>query len=111
MSKLIVAGAAFAASLLVHAVAFSRDADYYSLIDEAMARMHRDMHVSPSGDVDRDFARMMVPHHQGAVDMAILELRFGREPRLRRLAQEIIITQQQEIRLMRSILEEGKGGK
>jgi uncharacterized protein (DUF305 family) len=107
MSKLILAGAAFAATLLAHTVAFSRDDDYYAQLDEAMARMHRDMHVRPSGDVDRDFARMMVPHHQGAIDMALLELRFGREPRLRRLAQEIIITQQQEIRLMTSILEEG----
>jgi hypothetical protein len=44
---------------------------------------------------------MMVPHHQGAVDMAIAELRYGRNEQLRRLAQEIIVTQQQEIAAMR----------
>jgi uncharacterized protein (DUF305 family) len=53
-----------------------------------------------SGDVDRDFARMMIPHHQGAIDMAIAELRYGKDERLRRLAQEIIVDQQQEIAVM-----------
>src|SRR5262245_5236567 len=84
--------------------AFSAGDGFYSLIDEAMQRMHAGMHISPSGDVDRDFAGMMIPHHQGAIDMAVLELRFGRDQRLRRLAQEIIVTQGQEIRLMQSIL-------
>jgi uncharacterized protein (DUF305 family) len=64
------------------------------------------MHVSASGDVDRDFARMMVPHHQGAIDMAVAELRFGKDERLRRLAQAIIVEQGQEITLMQSILGE-----
>jgi uncharacterized protein (DUF305 family) len=78
---------------------------FYPLMDAAMARMHAEMHVAPSGNPDRDFARMMVPHHQGAIDMAILELRFGKDERLRRLAQGIIIEQGQEIELMRSILQ------
>jgi uncharacterized protein (DUF305 family) len=80
--------------------------DFYSLMHEAMERMHTAMHVSPSGDVDRDFARMMVPHHQGAIDMAVAELRFGKDERLRRLAQAIIVEQGQEITLMQSILGE-----
>jgi uncharacterized protein (DUF305 family) len=80
--------------------------NFYSLMDEAMGRMHAAMHVSPSGDVDRDFARMMVPHHQGAIDMAVAELRFGKDDRLRRLAQAIIVEQGQEITLMQSILGE-----
>jgi hypothetical protein len=54
----------------------------------------------PTGDVDADFVAMMVPHHQGAIDMALAVLRHGRNPQIRRLAQEIIVTQQQEIAVM-----------
>ena len=60
-----------------------------------------DMAVKPTGDVDRDFVAMMVPHHQGAIDMAQAVLRYGRNEQLRRLAQEIVVTQQQEIAAMR----------
>jgi uncharacterized protein (DUF305 family) len=67
---------------------------------QAMERMHRDMSIGPSGDPDRDFAAMMIPHHQGAVDMAKVELQFGKNPVLRRLAQGIIVEQLQEIELM-----------
>jgi uncharacterized protein (DUF305 family) len=67
----------------------------------AMDRMMRDMMVAPSGDADRDFAAMMIPHHQGAVDMAMAELRYGHNEQLRRIAQEIIVEQQQEITAMR----------
>jgi len=59
------------------------------------------MTVTPTGDVDSDFVAMMVPHHQGAIDMAVAVLRHGRNPQIRRLAQEIIVTQQQEITAMR----------
>jgi len=69
-----------------------------------MARMDRDMMAPASGDADRDFASMMVPHHQGAVEMAEAELRFGRDPVLRRLAQGIIVEQRQEIAVMRQAL-------
>ena len=67
----------------------------------AMDRMMADMNAKPTGDVDRDFAAMMVPHHQGAIDMAKAVLRYGKNEQIRRLAQEIIITQQQEIVVMR----------
>ncbi len=67
----------------------------------AMTKMMIDMGIRPSGDVDNDFVAMMTPHHQGAIDMALAELRYGRNERLRRMAQEIIITQQQEIAAMR----------
>jgi hypothetical protein len=70
----------------------------------AMSKMMVDMRVSPSGDVDHDFVAMMVPHHQGAIDMAQAELRYGHNERLRRMAQEIIVTQQQEIAAMRLAL-------
>src|ERR1700733_2556371 len=67
----------------------------------AMDKMMADMTIKPSGDVDRDFVAMMVPHHQGAIDMAKAELKYGHNEQLRRLAQEIVVTQQQEISEMR----------
>ncbi len=69
--------------------------------DVAMSAMMRAMAVRPSGDVDRDFVDMMVPHHQGAIDMAVAVLRYGHNPQIRRIAQEIIVDQQQEIAAMR----------
>jgi len=70
-------------------------------MNDAMARMHRGMAMPSSGDSDRDFAAMMIPHHQGAVDMARIELQSGKDPVLRRLAQGIIVEQLQEIDVMR----------
>jgi ATP phosphoribosyltransferase regulatory subunit HisZ len=70
----------------------------------AMDRMMQGMAAKPTGDVDADFAAMMIPHHQGAIDMAVLELRYGRNEQLRRIAQEIIVDQQQEIAAMRLAL-------
>jgi Domain of unknown function (DUF305) len=71
-----------------------------------MEKMMRDMSAQPTGDVDRDFVEMMVPHHQGAIDMAKALLRYGHNEQLRRMAQEIIVTQQQEIAAMRLALGE-----
>ena len=68
--------------------------------DEAMVRMMTDMTIKASGDIDRDFALMMIPHHQGAVDMAKAYLRHGSDPILQRIAQEIIVEQIQEIAAM-----------
>jgi uncharacterized protein (DUF305 family) len=70
----------------------------------AMSKMMAAMAIKPSNDVDRDFARMMIPHHQGAIDMAEAELRHGHNEQLRRIAQEIIVDQQQEIVAMRLAL-------
>ncbi|TWA98354.1 DUF305 family protein family protein [Bradyrhizobium stylosanthis] len=69
--------------------------------DAAMTKMMNDMAAKPTGDVDRDFAAMMIPHHQGAIDMAIIELRYGKNEQLRRIAQEIIVDQMQEIAAMK----------
>ena len=77
---------------------------FASVMHAAMARMDRDMMAPASGDADRDFAAMMIPHHQGAVEMAQAQLRFGRDPALRRLAQGIIVEQTQEIAVMRQAL-------
>ena len=67
----------------------------------AMTTMMSGMAVRPTGDVDRDFVHMMIPHHQGAIDMAAAVLRYGHNPVVRRLAQEIVVTQQEEIAAMR----------
>lgn len=76
--------------------------EFYKAMAGAMATMHRDMEAArPTGDVDCDFAAMMIPHHQGAIDMAKLVLLDGRDPVLRRLAQQIVTDQQTEIDVMR----------
>ena len=62
------------------------------------------MAVGPSGDADRDFVALMIPHHEGAIAMAQAELRYGKNEQLRRMAQEIVVTQQQEITAMRMAL-------
>ena len=79
---------------------------FREMMEEATARMHAAMHVPFTGDADRDFARMMIPHHQGAIDMALAELRHGKDERLRRLAQEIIVSQKQEIEVMKLALKD-----
>jgi hypothetical protein len=71
-----------------------------------MDKMMTDMAVKPTGDVDHDFVAMMVPHHQGAIDMAHAELQYGQSPQLKTIAQEIIVDQMQEIALMRLALGE-----
>jgi uncharacterized protein (DUF305 family) len=69
-----------------------------------MTKMMISMGIRPSGNVDTDLVAMMVPHHQGAIEMARAELRYGRNEQLKRLSQEIIVTQQQEIVAMRLAL-------
>jgi hypothetical protein len=69
--------------------------------EAAMTKMMNDMAAKPTGDIDRDFVAMMSPHHQGAIDMAVIELRYGKNEQLRRIAQEIIVDQMQEIAAMK----------
>ena len=76
------------------------EAAYWTENNAAMTMMMHDMAVKPTGDVDRDFVAMMVPHHQGAIDMALAVLRYGHNEQIKRLAQEIIVTQQEEIAAM-----------
>jgi uncharacterized protein (DUF305 family) len=71
----------------------------------ASERMHRDMTLEFTGDPDVDFARGMIPHHQGAIDMARAVLAYGQAPELKALAEGIIAAQEQEIDFLRRWLE------
>jgi uncharacterized protein (DUF305 family) len=72
---------------------------------DAMQKMQHDMAAAPmTGNPDIDFAAMMIPHHQGAVDMARIELRNGRDPAMRKLARDVIAAQEKEIAFMKSWL-------
>jgi len=82
---------------------------FYSEMTTVNGRMHEGMRVEPSGDVDRDFMQMMIPHHQGAIEMALVMLKYGRDEKLKRLAQAIIVEQGQEIAYMRSLLASPSG--
>jgi len=77
---------------------------FRAMMNDATARMHVAMNVPFTGDADRDFARMMIPHHQGAIDMATVELQFGKDEETRKLAERIIAAQQQEIAEMNAWL-------
>lgn len=99
----VAAGAATALATSSVIAAPGGDAGNAAFLQEnnvAMDTMMANMAIKPSGDVDRDFAAMMIPHHQGAIDMALAELRHGNNEQLRRIAQEIIVEQQQEINAM-----------
>jgi uncharacterized protein (DUF305 family) len=89
--------------LLLTAAAAPSDpaADFARAMNASMDRMMAEMHVPSTNNVDRDFVSMMIPHHQGAIDMAVAELRYGTDPHLKRIAQGIIVEQQQEIAAMR----------
>ena len=83
----------------------STEKPFDQLMEQAMSVMHRGMHnAAYTGEHDRDFVTMMIPHHQGAIDMALVVLKYGRDEKLKRLAQSIIVEQGQEIAYMRSLL-------
>jgi uncharacterized protein (DUF305 family) len=82
------------------------------LLESAMTAMDTGMRQAPmTGDPDHDFAAMMIPHHQGAIDMAKAELLYGKNPVLRRLAQEIVVTQNSEITVMQKELQKQAVGR
>ena len=78
----------------------AHEIDFIKENDVAMNRMMASMEVKPTGDIDRDFARMMIPHHQGAIDMSQALLRHGKSDELKSLARAIIAKQAEEIAIM-----------
>ena len=72
--------------------------------NDAMGKMHKDMMITYSGNADADFVRGMIPHHQGAIDMAKVELKYGKDPELRKLAQAVVTAQEAEIKEMNAWL-------
>jgi hypothetical protein len=72
--------------------------------EAASMRMHKDMGMAYTGDADVDFARSMIPHHQGAIDMARIVLQHGKDPELRKLAEDIISAQEREIAFLQDWL-------
>lgn len=101
-----IAAALAAAAAYSHPVHDVHASTFQTLVTGAMDRMGRAMLAPITGDPDRDFATMMIPHHQGAIDMARAELLYGKDPVLRRIAQEIIVTQEQEIVVMQREVEQ-----
>ena len=76
----------------------------YSAYDDAMNKMHEDMMITPTGNVDVDFVKGMIPHHQGAIDMAKIVLKQGKDPAIRKLAKGIVAAQESEIKMMKEWL-------
>lgn len=89
-----------APALAAEAPDFAAEKPFLDENAAAMERMMAGMDVKPTGDIDRDFVAMMRPHHQGAIDMAQAYLRYGTNEQLRRVAQEIVVEQGQEIAAM-----------
>jgi len=70
----------------------------------AMAKMHKDMSITYTGNADIDFMKGMMPHHQGAIDMAKIVLKYGKDPEVKKLAEGIIAAQETEIAQMKAWL-------
>jgi len=90
-----------AAAILVAAPvlnpAMAQDPESSKAFKEANDKMMKDMMMSPMGDADQAFTMMMIPHHQGAIDMAEIEIKYGKDPILKKMAQKIIAAQKKEI--------------
>mgnify|MGYP001050919905 CR=1 FL=1 len=93
----------FALSLVMSfGTAIAQDTSYEKEMMNAHKKMMEEMMAMKStGDADKDFAMMMIPHHQGAIEMAEVELKYGKDPLMKKMAQEIIAAQKKEIEQFR----------
>lgn len=91
-------------ALLPAAIGFAQENPAAKDFMDAMDKMKKDMHMESSGNADKDFAMMMMPHHQGAIDMAKVELEYGKDPELREMAKMIVAAQEKEIAEMKAWL-------
>jgi uncharacterized protein (DUF305 family) len=99
--RLWIAGLIAAFSIAALAQMEPRAMSFMHAMKDSMERMDNGMKSAPmNGDIDHDFATMMMPHHQGAIDMAKAELLYGKDPVMRRMAEEIVVDQQSEIQAM-----------
>src|SRR6201998_1987134 len=99
--RLGIAGLMAAFSIAALAQMEPRAMSFMHAMKDSMERMDKGMKSGPmNGDIDHDFATMMMPHHQGAIDMAKAELLYGKDPVMKRLAEEIVVDQQSEIQAM-----------
>jgi Uncharacterized protein conserved in bacteria len=99
--SIVAGGSCLFASPHEHSVQAPADSAFEQEMMQSMSKMDQEMGAAPmTGDPNHDFSAMMIPHHQGAIDMAKTFLLHGQDAALRRLAQEIIVTQQQEIQVM-----------
>jgi len=101
MKKLAV----LTAAILMCGACNSAQAGHMQEYEDSMKQMHHGMMIEYSDDADADFVRGMIPHHQGATNMAKIQLKYGTDPEIRKLAEAIIIAQEQEIALMKLWLE------
>ena len=76
---------------------------------ETRDRMHKDMDIEYTGNPDTDFANSMIAHHEGAINMAKVELQYGQDPELRKMAEQIITAQESEIQKIKNWLDANSG--